>query len=74
MSCADWPPPLPLGVRVERAGAWRLENLSRLPAAQKQARWAELRIERPALAALLRDPQLQALRAAFNAEVYIDVY
>lgn len=72
MSCADWIAPLPAWVRIERATPVDLVNLSRLGPVEKRTLWREIRTQRPALAALLQDPTLQALRAAFEAELCIE--
>lgn len=71
VTCASWPAPLPAWVRIERARPVARLNLSALDPPAKRALWQRLQRERPALAALLRDPNLQALRAAFDAELYI---
>ena len=71
-TCADWPAPLPSWVTIGRAGPRRLLNLSQLPSEEKQATWQQIRERAPALAALLQDPTLQALREAFDADICID--
>lgn len=71
--CTDWPAPLPDWIKVGRTEPHRLVNLTQLAAAEKQRLWREIRTQRPALAALLQEPNLQALRQAFEADLCIDM-
>lgn len=68
----NWPAPLPPEVEVAKAEPVRGLNLSQLAPEEKRAKWAEIRRERPELAALLSDPAFQALRETFDADIYID--
>lgn len=67
-----WPRPWP----PEMVGTYRPDrelNLSQLPPEAKQAKWAEIQRDQPDLAALLKNPAFQALAAAFNADVLIEI-
>jgi hypothetical protein len=68
----DWPAPLPADVQVTRHDPDRGLNLSQMPDCEKRATWAQIKTRNPALAQLLKDPDLQALRDAFGADVMID--
>lgn len=48
-------------------------NLSRLPEAQRAEAWALLQKNRPALAAWCRDPLVQAIKAAFDGDLIIEL-
>lgn len=54
---------------------WRREelNVSRLDAVEKRLVWNCFKRSRPKLAALLRDPALQAVCSTFGADVIIAV-
>jgi hypothetical protein len=66
------PPPYPDTLTVGRFRENRHVNLSALNASEKRKVWAHLQSEQPELAELLQDPQLAALRDAFDGEICID--
>lgn len=68
----SWPKPLPEGMKVAKAEPDRYLNLSRMQPEEKRATWQEIKRRNPALAELLRDPILNSLREAFDADVLID--
>lgn len=64
------------GVRFVRDDYRPRRNLTRLARDNPEAwrrEWRRINVEEPSLAALLKDPDFQALRGKFNAEVLIDV-
>ena len=67
-----WPAPRPAWLQIAKAEPVTGLNLSRLPPAEKRAKWDEIRHTQPELAALLKDPTLQALIKTFDAEVLIE--
>lgn len=69
MSCMAWPNQLPRWVTIVRGEPERLTNLTQLAPQDKKTLWREIRTQRPALAALLKDPNLHALREAFDADI-----
>ena len=46
-------------------------NLARLPADQKRTVWQHLQVHHPEVADLLNDPNVQDIRAMFDAEILI---
>lgn len=68
----NWPAPLPKDIEIRTYQPEHRLNLSRLEPEQKRAKWAEIQRQQPALAQLLGDPNLQALRQAFGADIYIE--
>lgn len=65
------------GVRFEKAGPpRRLLNVTRLAREDSpvwQLVWRCFKRRRPEVAALLQDPNLHALRAAFDGEIHIEL-
>ncbi|MFU8837889.1 MAG: hypothetical protein ACNA75_06250 [Thiohalomonadaceae bacterium] len=48
-------------------------NLSELPAAARRPVWDAISAHSPAVAALLQEPELRSLRAAFDCSVSLDL-
>lgn len=51
----------------------RQVNLSRIRPEHRAEAWRRLQEKHPALADLVQDPFVQAIRAAFNAEIVIEI-
>ena len=68
-----WPDPVPKGVAILFDTPRRRLNLTALDAIEKRLVWECLKRRQPALAGLLADPRLEALRGAFNGSVLMTI-
>lgn len=68
-SSGDWLDGVSVQVLTENQRWARLTGLS---LANKQIAWSEINRLRPALALLLKDPQLHEIAKFFDAEIYVE--
>lgn len=52
----------------------RLVRLSGLPEQRRREAWQTISLQHPALASLLREPELKAIMEAFDAELFVEAY